>query len=370
MTPPLTQIQAAAARPSTEPEARVPLRERCGLLKDYWYVACQSSTLKREPLGRQIMDEALVLYRDRSGQARCFRDRCLHRNTMLSEGTLENDCLRCPYHGWIYDDEGRVTKIPSAREDAPLPKKKLPAFPTREVDGLVWVYMGDPEDAEATANFRFPHHDERGWETYYMETMFENDVTNCVENFMDVPHTVFVHATWFRDRSGKEIRATVERTPDSVLVTYHQEQDKIGLSTLILNPTREPMSHTDKFYMPNVTRVDYDFGTKRSFIITSQCTPETDRRTRVYTAITFRLGSRLLGKIGKVFLPPYTRKVIDQDVEIMLNQGKSLARYGSEFLNSEADLLHRYIESLRNWDEKGGEGPKPKPTSEEISFFV
>ncbi|MBL4849176.1 MAG: aromatic ring-hydroxylating dioxygenase subunit alpha [Planctomycetes bacterium] len=363
----------ATALPETSTETRTqtrPLRERCGLLKDYWYVACQSGALKNRPLGRQIMDEALVLYRDRSGKPRCFRDRCLHRNTMLSEGTLENDCLRCPYHGWVYDEAGQVIKIPSARKESPLPKKTLQTFPTREVDGLVWVYMGEADEAEATANFRFPHYDEQGWETYYMETMFENDVTNCVENFMDVPHTVFVHAAWFRDQTGKEIRATVERTDDSVLVTYHQERDKIGFSTLILNPTGEPTSHTDKFYMPNVTRVDYDFGTKRSFIITSQCTPETERLTRVYTAITFRLGSRILGKLGRLVLPPYTRKVIHQDVVIMLNQGKSLARYGSEFINSEADLLHRYIESLRNWAEGGGEGPKPKPTSEEIAFFV
>ena len=43
---------------------------------------------------------------------------------------------------------------------------------------------------------------------------------------------------------------------------------------------------------------------------------------------------------------------------------------GSEFLNSEADLLHRYIESLRDWAARGGEGPKPQPTSEEIVFYV
>ena len=357
--------------PEAPAAAAPPLRERCGLLRDYWYVACRSETLSgKRPLGRVIMDEALVLYRDRAGQARCFRDRCLHRNAMLPEGFLREDCLVCPYHGWSYDGLGSCVSIPSARRESPLPKKQLEAFPTQERDGLVWVFMGDPERAAAVEPFAFPHHGERGWKSYYMETLFENDVTNCVENFMDVPHTVTVHAAWFRDSSGKEIRATVERTEDSVLVTYHQEQDEIGFSTLLLNPTREPMSHTDKFYMPNVTRVDYDFGTKRSFVITSQCTPETERRTRVYTAITFRLGGRLLDKLGRLLLPPYTRKVIQQDVEIMANQGKSLARYGSEFLNSEADLLHRYIESLRGWAEAGGQGPKPKPTREEIVFYI
>ena len=240
------------------------LRETCGLLRDYWYVACKADDLGRRPLGRLVLGEKLVVYRDPAdGAAVAFRDRCLHRNAMLSEGALRDGCLECPYHGWRYDAAGRVTHIPSARDGAELPKKMLLRFPTREQDGLVWVFMGDPEQAERVAPFRMPHHGEPGWTSYYMVTEFHNDVTNCVENFMDVPHTVTVHATWFRSKAGTPIRATVERTADSVLVTYHQERDQIGLSTYILNPTREPVTHTDKFYMPNVTRVDYDFGSKR-----------------------------------------------------------------------------------------------------------
>jgi phenylpropionate dioxygenase-like ring-hydroxylating dioxygenase large terminal subunit len=355
---------------ATETTSAPPLRDRCGLLRDYWYVACLSESLTKRPLGRVIMDEALVLFRDRRGEVHCLRDRCLHRNAQLSEGFVVDDHLVCPYHAWAFDTQGACKQIPSARRGSPLPKKKLPCFPVREQDGLVWVFMGDSAAAAGVEPFAMPHHGERGWKTYYMETLFENDVTNCVENFMDVPHTVTVHSKVFRSETGREVRATVERTDDSVLVTYHQEQDEIGFSTLILNPTREPVSHTDKFYMPNVTRVDYDFGTKRSFVITSQCTPETETRTRVYTSIAFRLGNRLLNRIGRMVLPPYTRLVIEQDVEIMANQGRSLRRYGEEFLNSEADLLHRYIESLREWAQGGGEGPKPRPTQEEILFYV
>lgn len=357
------------ASPEPGPAAR-PLRERCGLLKHYWYVACTSDELRAgRVLGREVLGELLVLHRDPAGAAVCFRDRCLHRNALLSEGRLTGGCLECPYHGWTYDAQGAVVAVPSARPGAALPKKRLTRFPVREQDGLVWVYMGDPEDVRAEP-FRFPHHGEPGWRTYYMVTPFENDVTNCVENFMDVPHTVTVHSTWFRSRSQTPIRATVERTADSVLVTYHQERDQIGFSSRILNPTGEPMQHTDKFFMPNVTRVDYTFGARRAFVITSQCTPESDARTRVYTAITFRLGSRLANLLGRLLLPPYTRKVIQQDVEIMANQGRSLRRYGREFLNAEADLLHRYIESLRDWAERGGEGPRPQPVTREIVFYV
>ena len=96
-----------------------------------------------------------------------------------------------------------------------------------------------------------PYWNTPGWGAYYMVTDFENSVTNLVENFMDVPHTVFVHKGWFRDRSKTAIPTTVERTSSSVLVTYDQPNDAIGVTERILNPKRLPMVHTDKFYMPN-----------------------------------------------------------------------------------------------------------------------
>jgi phenylpropionate dioxygenase-like ring-hydroxylating dioxygenase large terminal subunit len=359
------------AKAPAEPKASSRYRDDCGLLRDYWYVACTAAELKAGAvLPRLVLEEALVVWRDSGGEPVAFRDRCLHRNAELSEGVLTDGCLRCPYHGWTFDPEGRCVAIPSAGpENTVLPKKRLVRFPAREAHGLIWVWMGDPDEITREP-FPIPYWNENGYRAYFMITMFENDVTNCAENFMDVPHTVYVHDKWFRNKALKKVPATVERTEDSVLVTYHQENDTIGFSGWILNPSGEPMVHTDKFYMPNVTRVDYTFGEKRGFIITSQCTPETATRTRVYTAITYKLGNPLFNAVGAWFLPPYTRKVIHQDVVIMANQGRSLRRYGEEFLNSEADLLHRYIESLRNWAEAGGTGPKPKPTKQDIVFWI
>jgi len=360
---------ATPETPTAPADSRL-LLERCGRLRDYWYVACTSAELGRDaPLGRVILEEALAVFRDAQGRAVAFRDRCLHRNAMLSEGEVEGGCLKCPYHGWTYDSRGSCVRIPSEGQDCALPKDRLRRYPVREQDGLVWVWMGaDPERIDKDP-FPMPHWDEPGWGAYYMITEFENDVTNCAENFMDVPHTVFVHKGWFRSTTRKQIKMVVERTPDSVLCTYHQPQDSIGFTRFLLNPTGEPMVHTDKFYLPNMTRVDYDFGSRRSFIITSHSCPVSDYQTRVYTLISFRLGNRLLNKLGKLFLPPYTRQVIWQDVVIMANQGKSLRRYGAEFRNSPCDVLHRYIESLREHEQRDGEGTL-RPQTTEVDFFV
>lgn len=348
------------------------MRQRCGLLKNYWYVAAESHEVNaRRPLGRTILEEMLVLWRDPEGRALAMSDRCLHRNALLSEGDLFDGCIGCPYHGWTYDREGSCVNIPSeGPQGKPARSLRLETFPVREQHGLVWVWMGGRDCPVDKDPFPMPHHGEPGWASYFMQTDFANNVTNLAENFMDVPHTVFVHKGWFRDRAQRNVKMRVERTPTSVLCTYDQPQDSIGFSSRILNPRGLPMHHTDNFYMPNVTRVDYVFGEDvTGFVITSQCTPVGPFRSQVYTHIAYKLG--YLGPIARLFLPFYTRRVIEQDVEIMAIQGRSLQHHqAADFRSTPADTLHVFIESLRDWDAGGGEGPRPEPCVEEVSFWI
>lgn len=348
------------------------MRESSGLLTRYWYAGARSEEVTaKAPIGRKIFGELVVLWRTPDGRAVAMIDRCLHRNALLSEGDLFDGCIGCPYHGWTYDASGRCVNIPSEGENgaAPPDERRLETFPVREQDGLVWLWL-DPAHAPDRDPFPMPFWRAPGWNAYYMTTPFENGVTNLVENFMDVPHTVFVHKGWFRSRSRKKVPTVVERTPDSVLVTYDQPKDSIGFTEKILNPKRLPMVHTDKFYMPNNTRVDYVFGDlERAFVITSTCTPMTEHETMVYTLISYRLG--WFNHVAKYFLPFYTRKVIEQDVDIMEIQGRALRHYGRpEFTSTPADALHVHIEALRAWAEAGGQGPRPAPTVDRMDFWI
>ena len=203
-----------------------------------------------------------------------------------------------------------------------------------------------------------------------MLTRFDGDVTDLVENFMDVPHTAFVHAGWFRSKSAaKRAEATVERTRDAVLVEYFQPGDSIGFTKWLLNPDGKPMTHTDRFFMPNVTRVDYMWGERRGLVISSQITPVTPTQAQVYTAITFRFG--MFNPIARMLLPAYTRIVIDQDVRIMANQTRNIGRFGTRrFHSTEADTIHESIESLRDYARGGEVGPAPEPFSTRIAFWM
>ena len=347
------------------------MRRDCGLLKDAWYAAALSEELgPKRPIGRIVLGEMLVLWRDGRGVASAVLDRCPHRHALLSEGSVVDGCIRCPYHGWTFDKAGACVRVPSEGPGNPtLRKHDTESFQVRERHGLLWVWMGG-EVAPDREPFSMPFYGEPGWRTYTMKTPFENDVTNLVENFMDVPHTVFVHRGWFRSARAIEVPTRVERREEEVLVTYHQENDSIGWTSQILNPKKLPMTHTDHFFMPNITRVDYLFGGgERGFVITSTCSPVSPTRTMVYTLISYKLG--LFNHAARLFMPWYTRQVIGQDVEIMAIQRRALDHYEApSFSSTPADVLHLYIESLRRWAESGGEGPRPKPVSQELSFWI
>lgn len=353
-TPRPTRAKRAAGAPATGS-----LRERDGDLVENWYIACLSEELgARVPLRRELYDTALVLFRDASGKASCLVDRCLHRHAQLSKGVVIGGNLCCPYHGWVYDGRGNVVEVPSegprsaekrAGACASSERKCLRSFPVVEQDGAVWVWMGEGAPRTPAPPYRFPYCGAAGWHHYFMITDFDNEVTHLAENFMDVPHTVFVHAGWFRDPARIEVPIRIDTSGGRVLVTYKQENDSIGFTGRILNPRDEPMVHTDLFLMPNITRVDYEFGSRNAFVISSQISPVGTLRSRVYTWIAYKLGSFGPAALAlKPFFRFYTRRVIEQDVDIMANQGGNLARdMRTDFQHTDADEVHRAIERLR-----------------------
>ena len=230
-------------------------------------------------------------------------------------------------------------------------KVGLRQFPVTEQDELLWVWMGAGEPP-GPPPFRFPHFQEKGWSHYFMVTDFENEVTHLAEKFMDVPHTVFVHKGWFRHPRTVAVPMTVKTGDGSVLVNYVQPKDRIGFTDKLLNPRGEPAVHTDHFIMPNITKVDYHFGRRTSFLIISQCTPVSTLQTRAYTAIIYRLGA--LTRPLKPFFRFYTRQVIDQDVVIMANQGRSFRfEMDPPFRSTDADVVHLSIERLRELGREG-----------------
>ena len=333
-------------------------------LEDYWYIACESGELGEKPLARRLFGRKIVLFRDEDDHPSCLLDRCVHRNMALSLGRRVGKCLECPYHGWRYDGDGKCVLVPSLGPEAPIPATAcVPSFACREQNGYVWVWGRENGESDGQP-FSFPHYGEKGWTTFRMKTRFAASVETCLENFLDCPHTVFVHRGWFRNPDVRSLKAIVRKEADSVEVEFENEPNSESVIARLLYPKGQPLRHTDRFLMPNVSRVDYDFGPRHYFIITSQCTPLGERETEVYTAITFRYG--VWGSLIRLFFEPMSRHIIKQDVDILHAQTRQIETFGEEkFSHVETDLLGLHIHALRRQAEKG-EKPVPGTSTKEI----
>lgn len=330
----------------------------------YWYIVAESRELRRnQVLARQVLDEPLACFRAADGSATVLRDRCLHRNAPLSRGQVRDGLLACPYHGWVYDGAGKVTAIPALGPEL-RQRHCLPPYPVREQDGFVYVCL---EREPAAPPFAMPHHGEPGWHTLRLQNRFHNTVENCVENFIDIPHTAFVHAGIFRSSRAEKLQAQVVRRGGSVLIRYANERSNLGSYRWFLNPRALPVTHTDSFHAPNVTSVEYRIGAK-VFLITSQAVPVTAEETLVYTDLTYRFG--WLNRLAAPFVRRYGQRIIDQDLEILDLQMRNIRRFGREFRDTPADHIHRLVDSLREAIARGEDPRALAEVSQDIEFYV
>ena len=123
----------------------------CGeYLRRFWQPVALASDLTDVPFAVRIMGEDLVLFRDGSGRVGLLHRYCSHRNTSLEYGKIQDRGLRCCYHGWHYDIDGRILDTPGEPEGSRLKDRVWHgAYPTHEYKGLVFAYMGPPEKKPA-----------------------------------------------------------------------------------------------------------------------------------------------------------------------------------------------------------------------------
>jgi phenylpropionate dioxygenase-like ring-hydroxylating dioxygenase large terminal subunit len=135
------------------------------LLRRYWQPAALSADLGDRPRKTKILCEEFVLFRDKKGRVGALHPHCAHRGTSLEWGRVEEDGLRCCYHGWKYDTEGKCVDMPcETKEFRESMNVRQPAYPTLEFGGLIFVYMGPPEKQPL-----FPLYD-------IIDTRYRNDV--------------------------------------------------------------------------------------------------------------------------------------------------------------------------------------------------
>jgi phenylpropionate dioxygenase-like ring-hydroxylating dioxygenase large terminal subunit len=165
-------------------------------IRNSWYVASWSAELTdSKPVAVTMLDEPLVLFRTLDGTATALRDCCCHRNAPLSHGRCENGLLRCMYHGLMFDGTGKCVLIPGQTH---IPAAcRVPSYPTVEQHGAIWVWMGDPAQADPRL-LPFPAcYDTREWEMPGSHWDLQANYMLMNDNLADLSHVAFLHEATF-----------------------------------------------------------------------------------------------------------------------------------------------------------------------------
>jgi vanillate O-demethylase monooxygenase subunit len=156
-----------------------------------WYVAALASHVAQKPVARTICGKPVVLFRTADGTAVALEDRCIHRGAPLSLGECERGVIRCPYHGLEFDGSGRCVLIPG---QARIPEGAvIPSYRLIERDALLWIWVGDQDEADPALIPVHPQHTDPQWAWTPIFLEIEADWELVNDNLLDLTHLGFIH---------------------------------------------------------------------------------------------------------------------------------------------------------------------------------
>ncbi len=162
------------------------------LMRHYWFPISASVELEENPVKKvRLLGEDLVLYKDKSGNLGLIDEPCPHRRVSMEYGIPEEEGLRCPYHGWLFNHEGRCLEQPAEPWNSTFKDRvTTKAYRAQELGGLVFAYMG-PEPAPL-----LPRYDLFVWDNVIRHigvTVVPCNWLQCMENSLDPVHVEWLH---------------------------------------------------------------------------------------------------------------------------------------------------------------------------------
>ncbi|HEX3246774.1 MAG TPA: Rieske 2Fe-2S domain-containing protein [Chloroflexota bacterium] len=165
------------------------------LLRRYWMPVAMSTELPApdcEPLEVKLLGEELVAFRDTAGQVGLLDRYCPHRRASMWLGRNEEHGLRCVFHGWKFDVEGRCVEMPSEPAVTDFKDKvRMTSYPTLEQGGVIWAYMGPPDLMPAPPNFEWTQVPDT--HRSISKTWEECSWLQALEGGVDSAHSSFLH---------------------------------------------------------------------------------------------------------------------------------------------------------------------------------
>jgi len=200
------------------------------LLRRYWHPVGLTCDADGTPKMVRALGEDLVLFRDRGGRPGLVYPRCAHRGASLFYGRTEERGIRCCYHGWLFDVEGRCLEQPGRSDPGkPVPGNvRQPCYPLEERYGLIFAYLGPPDRKPVLPRYDILETLEPGEHIEADDSSIGSGgpvIVPCnwlqhFENVMDPFHVPILHGSF----SGTQFTDNMSLMPD---VTFISSADRV-----------------------------------------------------------------------------------------------------------------------------------------------
>lgn len=327
-----------------------------GMDPNYWYAVEHSDALGRGEVTQTVFwHMAVAVYRDHLGEVHAVEDRCAHRQLELSLGTVEEDRLVCPYHGWKYDGEGRLVEVQHELFGRDLPKCKLKSFATRERYGLIWVFFGDEDRAFDTPMPEIPELEgEDRWACVPISLTCKAHHSMILDNVSDFTHA-YLHRKYKPFWDAKLTSLRVEG--DKVFVSYDTPIGGGGVAAHFVDRASVDTSAIELCYDYPYQRSNTDGQIKHWLSVL----PIDERTTRMFFLFYFksfrvpftplRFPKRLMNTVVKVANKVQIGPLLLEDVMACEAEQRGYERHWDKPIAELNPAVHAFQDlTIRKWE--------------------
>ncbi|WP_395336369.1 aromatic ring-hydroxylating dioxygenase subunit alpha [Novosphingobium sp. BL-8H] len=194
-------------------------------LRNCWYMAAWADEVAESGLARTLLEQPIFLFRNGEGIVKALFDRCPHRFAPLSMGHVTDGVVTCRYHGLAFDASGTCVHNPHGPISRALATR---SFPVVEAHRAIWIWMGDPEKADA-AQIRDLAFLGSAPDTAFNKgyVLGGGNYQLFVDNILDLSHTDYLHPDTLGGGSITRTRAHVEQRDDGIIAIQWDSYDDV-----------------------------------------------------------------------------------------------------------------------------------------------
>ncbi|MDJ1184948.1 aromatic ring-hydroxylating dioxygenase subunit alpha [Roseofilum casamattae] len=324
------------------------------LLHNFWYTIAFGKDLKPgQMLSKRLLGEPIVIGRHKDGRVFALRNICPHRGIPFSHGWVEDNDVRCCYHGWCFNTQnGTCSEIPSLTEydGVDISRIQVPAYPCREVQGNIWVYVpqsvSDLLTLDRSQLPEIPIIPELGDRApaVYETTIFPCHIDHAIIGLMDPAHGPYVHDAWWW-RSGPK-----RRKPKLKEKQYEPVPLGFRLAPYVMPQSAKPYKILGNkvaieiiFQLPGV-RFEVLNGDRHQACAFTAITPLDETKCEVFQSLYWTVpGLSLIKPIVYLMVSQF----LGQDRDVVIKQQEGLADDPNLMLIGDADAQARWYFRLK-----------------------